>query len=728
MSTLKNKIELLRNKIKNKREGTGNLFTWKPKQDAINRLIKKVGKNNYKFNQKDVDKLDDILGGIKKILSKNKYKKNSYNQNKKKKINAINNQVKKINRNLALLNTYENEKKTFKKNFYENKNITKNSAFIASQKLYTTGNMFNSPVNSWLNNTKKRKFNIMIYTQNQIEKVREHLKNRIPIYISGGPGIHINTELFQQLTNYQGNKNNIIKEKNKRLNEIYNAKDFNYVVISNMDICNEHGEHHETETNYHAIHAFAPVFDDVNSKDYKYFINGNGDLSQKINILFTNIFEGLLSYHFHLGKKDTPAIVISAIGTGAFLSKLSHKQQISIKNLYVKKIIESIKKYGDIIKIYIAYRDESYLSPEQNMRKIFEDAIEHETGLQHTLIGDLFSRQPENDGYKEVYYVNNWDDKSFIGNGLKHDASVDGFFVANAFRGFPIPNIQVNYNLLNNSYFHNNAIFNADFIQIVGLKQNNMRGGNPKIPIVERTTTLNLRKFLNALINGKFLSPNRGALKSFKNATGGNDYISLSIPKSRASKLYSHKGITFIMDTNTIPLYPTTSNRRGEEGEVYTKDEINLFNSLIAIYINPIFADKKVGDLDLCDLGYGSASIKTKLDYIFDGCDRCRLGVENLKEEFENAEKIIEKLNQELYNETMKKKRRERFNFQAKGKKKLEEMRKTLSKKINLECTRGLLNSIGIPLDITLGECVSEFVKKYQQKYNHNIKIVNRLP
>lgn len=55
-------------------------------------------------------------------------------------------------------------------------------------------------------------------------------------------------------------------------------------------------------------------------------------------------------------------------------------------------------------------------------------------------------------------------------------------------------------------------------------------------------------------------------------------------------------------------------------------------------------------------------------------------------------------------------------------------MRNTLSKKINLTCTRGLLNSIGIPLDIKLYECVSIFVEKYQQKYNHNIKIVYRLP
>lgn len=130
----------------------------------------------------------------------------------------------------------------------------------------------------------------------------------------------------------------------------------------------------------------------------------------------------------------------------------------------------------------------------------------------------------------------------------------------------------------------------------------------------------------------------------------------------------------------------------------------------------------------MCDLGYGSASIKTKLDYIFHGCDRCRLGVENLKKEFERAGQLISEKRQELYIETMEKNKRERLNFQAKGKQKLNYMSKFLSKEINLKCTQGLLNSIKIPSDITLGECVSKFVEKYQKKYDHNIKIVNRLP
>jgi len=476
--TLKNKIKLLRNKIKKKREGTGNLFTWKPKQDALNRLIKKVNENNYKFNQKDVDKLDNILGAIKKILSRNKYKNTKYSQNKKKKINEINNQVKKINRNLALLNTYENKNKSFNKNFYEIKNIKKNVAYYASKNMYINNlsEPFNTPIITWLKETKNKRIDILVYTQNQIEKVRFHLKNRIPIYLSGlARPVNIDEQKFKQLTNYD----KTIKEKNEILNNIY-TEYFNYVVIGNMHICNRDGSDHVTKTNYHAIHAFAPVFDNVISKDYEYFINNNNNinekkLTKKINILFTNIFDGLLSYHKiknlnnkkknNNGTNNNPAIVISAIGTGAFLGAFHSDQEKTkqIKNIYIKVLIEMIKKYHNKIKIYVAYRDENHLKEEQNMRKIFENAIKHETNLQHTLIGDLFSRQPETDGYKEVYYVNNWDDKSFIGNGLKHDASVDGFFVANAF----INNKQVNEDLLNNSYFHNNAIFNANFVPIV---------------------------------------------------------------------------------------------------------------------------------------------------------------------------------------------------------------------------------------------------------------------
>lgn len=52
------------------------------------------------------------------------------------------------------------------------------------------------------------------------------------------------------------------------------------------------------------------------------------------------------------------------------------------------------------------------------------------------------------------YYVNAWDTRSFIGNRLKYDPSVDGMFVG----GFGNDNI--NKNVINNSYFHNKVIFN----------------------------------------------------------------------------------------------------------------------------------------------------------------------------------------------------------------------------------------------------------------------------
>lgn len=48
---------------------------------------------------------------------------------------------------------------------------------------------------------------------------------------------------------------------------------------------------------------------------------------------------------------------------------------------------------------------------------------------------------------KRVYYLNAWDDLSFIGNGLSKDRSLDGYFVANAYN--------VANSFRNNSFFHN---------------------------------------------------------------------------------------------------------------------------------------------------------------------------------------------------------------------------------------------------------------------------------
>ena len=138
---LKGKIKNLKTKIEEKRKGTGNLFTWKPKQDALNKLIKKVENDNYKFNKKDINKLDEILGGIKKILRKNKYKKSNYNNNKKKKINAISEQLKKINRNLVMYNHRNNATETnpFLTNFTNKKIIRKIKLKVVTYNVFEWG-------------------------------------------------------------------------------------------------------------------------------------------------------------------------------------------------------------------------------------------------------------------------------------------------------------------------------------------------------------------------------------------------------------------------------------------------------------------------------------------------------------------------------------------------------------------------------------------------------------
>ena len=263
----------------------------------------------------------------------------------------------------------------------------------------------------------------------------------------------------------------------------------------------------------------------------------------------------------------------------------------------------------------------------------------------------------------------------------------------------------------------NRIIYKIDY-------SNNLTGGtNPKY--VERTTSLNLRKFIDAISNALFLSPSQGALKSFTNATGGNDLISLSIPDSRASKLYSHKGITFIMKTDNIPIQ-SSGVSRGEEGEVYAKKTIDLTNSLVGIYISPEFSNQRVDQLELCDLNYGSASIKTKLDYLFSGCDFCKSGIDTLEADHQTATEQIQKEFMQIRDKISKSgTRAEKIKFANKQSQILKQISDKYAKAINLKCTTALLNALKINKQLTLKQLVQEFINKFKSKYNNTIGILD---
>ena len=137
------------------------------------------------------------------------------------------------------------------------------------------------------------------------------------------------------------------------------------------------------------------------------------------------------------------------------------------------------------------------------------------------------------------------------------------------------------------------------------------------------------------------------ALKSHVNTTGGGDLISLAIGDSPSYERYIKPGIAFEVDiipdagnnneshpinnnkigkTNKtskiitkVPITQTIRsyehNRRGAlEGEVYARDFIPV-SSIKSIVINPILAATKLKDIDLCDIGYGSASVEDRILY-----------------------------------------------------------------------------------------------------------------
>lgn len=93
-------------------------------------------------------------------------------------------------------------------------------------------------------------------------------------------------------------------------------------------------------------------------------------------------------------------------------------------------------------------------------------------------------------------------------------------------------------------------------------------------------------------------------LSSHNNTTGGNNLISVSIPDTYASKVYS-QGITFEINTSRLTYLSGTSKTGAVDGEAYIQDKIPLVN-IIKIKIPSQTAYAKLSDLPLCNFCYGS--------------------------------------------------------------------------------------------------------------------------
>jgi len=285
------------------------------------------------------------------------------------------------------------------------------------------------------------------------------------------------------------------------------------------------------------------------------------------------------------------------------------------------------------------------------------------------------------------------------------------------------------------NYYYKYLLYKGKYLNLKKQIRENSKEqiGGHLPPIVEHGIGFNIKKFISIIDNGGIYSINGARnknidiLKGHLNATNGDECISVSIPKSLTSQLYSVEGITFIINTNGLV---DCGDKYGKmDGEKYILENIPLTN-IIAIYIPLSVKDLPLSNFKLCNLTYGTATIIEKINYQFKLCESNQeclntLGqdINQLITKFNTAESLI---SEEYYTEARKLSREQQTHTN------LTALKTSIQKKyydpLELECTKLflILLSHELKTDVT-SMTLDYFIRGYLQVKGHNIPIEYQL-
>lgn len=195
-----------------------------------------------------------------------------------------------------------------------------------------------------------------------------------------------------------------------------------------------------------AIHVWGVNFEKDETKDYKEMVV---PLLETINLETRNLEEFKTKYKkrqiellnmilrgaIYASEKSRKRVQLRmpAIGMGAFLGTVSTILREVCKSIFVS-VINELEIPDNIILVFCDYNNEYTFSDIDNFRK--QKNLFNISNVTHDEV---------------VCIVNAWDDRAFIGNGLLHDPTIDGFFVA----GFGSGADSINSSYLHNAFFHN---------------------------------------------------------------------------------------------------------------------------------------------------------------------------------------------------------------------------------------------------------------------------------
>jgi len=235
-------------------------------------------------------------------------------------------------------------------------------------------------------------------------------------------------------------------------------------------------------------HVWGINLEKVETTDYKIYYNDIIQNYNKIVNKYYTMYKKIIDSVYQaakslLNESNTVHIKFPLVGMGAFLETINNKE---IKQKIINKLLYFIynkfirKNNNDRILFTISiYVNDAFLNNNgityDNFYIYYQNSIYHRLNFldffneckivdnniesfRHKFIWNGFSNFKNNFADNDLFdtsninqtdilmLVNAWDPKSFIGNGLKYDGTIDGFSVAGHGSGTK---------LINSSYFHN---------------------------------------------------------------------------------------------------------------------------------------------------------------------------------------------------------------------------------------------------------------------------------
>lgn len=293
-------------------------------------------------------------------------------------------------------------------------------------------------------------------SRNAVRSLIMNLLNRIPINL-GSPNFPIN-DLKNIDNNWYAKMGKVYSKHRygKGLEKFIHDDELEFsrfCIVAPLDFM-------ERQNNYlssYAVHTWG-VNLETESTYYSLrysSLDDNGKLTKFMlaqRVIVHNMIQTFLRHSHDKGIDNQMNIFrITGIGMGMYLNTAPYQLKERMMKIFCLELFSEIEKAiafrSDVI--FILSVGEPFLTIAKEMLtsgRMFDDRLM--VGSFHEY---LFQLRPlttkDFPNAKRVYYLNAWDDLSFIGNGLFKDKSLDGYFVANAYN--------MARSFRNNSFLHN---------------------------------------------------------------------------------------------------------------------------------------------------------------------------------------------------------------------------------------------------------------------------------